>query len=249
MRLIDQVVLVTGSASGLGRAVAIRLAKAGARVVAVDLPGSAGGELAADNIRFVAGDVTSADDIENAFGIADEWGPVRAVVHAAGIAIPVSLRGEDPRGALADFRRIVDVNLTGTFNVMQYGVRSMLRLDPVDGDRGVIVTTASIAAYEGTYPAYSATKGGVVSLTLPSARALAGSAIRVVSVAPGAFETAMLIGEGATQVAKEVPHPPRLGDPSEFAALVEHVIENPYINGTTLRIDGAARPAPRAPKQ
>ncbi|MEU1548366.1 SDR family NAD(P)-dependent oxidoreductase [Nocardia sp. NPDC005745] len=243
MRIDDQVVVVTGGASGLGRATVNRLAAARARVVLVDLPGTAGDEVAdaAENIRFVAGDVTDADDVEQAFRVADEWGPLRAVVHTAGIASPVSVFGENPKEALASFRRIVDVNLTGTFNVVQYAVRSMGQLDPVDGDRGVIVTTASIAAYEGTAPAYSATKGGVVSFTLPAARALAPSAIRIVSVAPGAFDTALLRGAGA-QVAGQVPHPHRLGDAPEFAALVAHIIENPYINGATLRIDGAMRP-------
>ena len=246
MRLEGQVALVTGGAAGLGRAAALQLATVAARVVVVDLPGPAGDEVAAtaDNVTFVAGDVTSAGDMQRAFDVADEWGALRAVVHTAGVAVPISVHGEDPEQALASFRRIVDVNLTGTFNVVQYAARSMARLDPLDGDRGVIVTTASIAAYDGTNPAYSATKGGVASFTLPAARHLASSAIRIVSVAPGAFDTAMLHGAGASQVVEQVPHPRRLGHPVEFASFVHHVIENPYLNGVTLRIDGAARPHP-----
>jgi NAD(P)-dependent dehydrogenase (short-subunit alcohol dehydrogenase family) len=247
VRIKDQVVLVTGGAAGLGRATALRLAQAGARVVVVDLPGTADHAVddAAENMRFVAADVASADEIGEAFRVADEWGELRAVVHAAGVAFPVSVFGEDTKDALDGFRRIVEVNLTGTFNVVQHAARSMARLAVTDGDRGVIVTTASIAAYEGTNPAYSATKGGVASFTLPAARQLASLAIRVVSVAPGAFDTALLRGAGAAQVAEEVPHPHRLGHPAEFAALAQHIIENSYINGATLRIDGAARPQPR----
>lgn len=246
MRIGGCVALVTGGSSGLGHATVLRLAEAGARVVLVDLPATAGEELAASeaNIRFVAGDVTDVDDVEQAFRVAEEWGELRAVVHTAGVAFGVSVLGEDTKGALAGFRRIVDVNLTGTFNVVQHATRAMAKLDPVDGDRGVIVTTASIAAYEGTNPAYAATKGGVVSFTLPAARHLASSAIRIVSVAPGAFDTAMLRGAGASQVVEQVPHPHRLGRAPEFAALVEHVIDNAYINGAVLRIDGAARPHP-----
>ncbi|AQA04616.1 hypothetical protein BVC93_21780 [Mycobacterium sp. MS1601] len=246
MKLEGQIALVTGGAAGLGRAAALQLAQVAAHVVVVDLPGHSGDEVAAqaDNVTFVAGDVTSAEDMNKAFGVADELGALRAVVHGAGVAMPISVHGEQPVEALASFRRIVDINITGTFNVMQYAARSMSRLEPRDGDRGVIVTTSSIAAYDGTNPAYAATKGAVVSLTLPAARRLASSAIRVVSVAPGAFDTAMLRGAGATQVVEQVPHPRRLGDPVEFATFVHHIIENPYLNGVTLRIDGAARPHP-----
>lgn len=246
MKLDGQVVLVTGGAAGLGRAAALQLAQVASRVVVVDLPGSLGDEMTAmaDNVTFVEGDVTSAGDMEHALGVADGYGALRAVVHTAAVVVPVSVHGEEPERALASFRRIIDVNVAGTFNVMQYAARSMARLEPRDGDRGVIVTTASIAAYDGTNPAYSATKGAVASLTLPAARHFASSAIRIVSVAPGAFDTAMLHGAAASHVVEQVPHPHRLGHPMEFAAFVQHIIENPYINGATLRIDGSARPHP-----
>ncbi|RZI92431.1 MAG: SDR family NAD(P)-dependent oxidoreductase [Microbacterium sp.] len=241
---------VTGGASGLGLATVEHLTAAGARVVAVDLPDSDGQSIAAaigDRVRFVAADVTEVQPLRTAFATASEWGPLRAVVHAAGVSKPVSLLGEDPETALTEFRRVIDVNLTGCFNVVQHAVREMAALEPTDGDRGVVVTTASIAAFDGINTAYSASKGGVAALTLPAARQLAALGIRVVSIAPGLFETPMLLGAGDAadeRLTAQVPHPRRLGQPREFAALAGHVIENPMLNGETIRLDAALRVTP-----
>ncbi|MGQ4601298.1 SDR family NAD(P)-dependent oxidoreductase [Nocardia sp. R6R-6] len=250
MRIHDRVVLVTGGASGLGLATTQYLAAAGARVVLVDLPQSTGGTVAESSggrIRFEPADVTDTETLGAAFETATNLGPLRAVVHAAGISLPTPVSGERPQEALEQFRRIVEVNLTGCFNVVQHAARAMAASEPLDGDRGVVITTASIAAFDGVNVAYSASKGGVAALTLPAARQLAAASIRVVSIAPGLFDTPMLNGQRESvgeQLIDAVQHPRRLGDPREFAALVGHIIENPMLNGEVIRLDGALRVTP-----
>lgn len=249
MRLAGQVAVVTGGASGLGLAMVDWLITAGAQVVLMDLPGAVTSALRArlpGDVHIIAADVTDSTEIGEAFVVASGCGPVRAVVHAAGISRPVSVLGDNPQAAVDEFRRIVEVNLVGTFNVLQHAAKTMATSPLRDGDRGVVVTTASIAAFDGMNPAYSASKGGVAALTLPAARALASSGIRVVSVAPGLFETPMLAaGPVASEaLSTQVPHPSRLGRPEEFAALAGHIIENPMLNGEVIRLDGAYRVTP-----
>jgi NAD(P)-dependent dehydrogenase (short-subunit alcohol dehydrogenase family) len=261
------VALVTGGASGLGRATAAALADAGARVVVVDLPGSAGAGVAGDlgdRGRFVAADVTDADAVAEAVAQASDWGPLRIAVSCAGILIPRRVLGRQGPHPLEEFSTVVQVNLIGTFNVARLAAAAMVELDPleavpsgVDGapatgwaERGVIVNTASVAAFEGQIgqAAYAASKGGVASLTLPLARDLASRLIRCVAIAPGVFGTRMMDDipeEARTALAAQVPHPARLGQPEEYAALVRHIVANPMLNGTTIRLDGALRMPPR----
>ncbi|MDX6211412.1 MAG: hypothetical protein QOF82_499 [Frankiales bacterium] len=251
MRYADSTVLVTGGASGLGRAVAHAMARAGAVVVVADLPGSAGavGELG-DRVRFVPTDVTDAEQVRAAVAEASSGSPLRAVICCAGIATPGRILGKQGPLPTADFARVVQVNLVGTFTVLSLAAAAMAANEPVDGDRGVIVCTASIAAFDGQIgqAAYAASKGGVASLTLSAARDLAEHAIRVVTIAPGLFDTPLLAGlpEAArVSLGQTVPHPPRLGDPAEFAALVMHILDNRMLNGEVIRLDGALRMPPR----
>ncbi|MCA1781676.1 MAG: SDR family NAD(P)-dependent oxidoreductase [Intrasporangiaceae bacterium] len=254
MKITDTTVaLVTGGASGLGGATAERLAADGAAVVIVDLPGSAG-EQAANRLgqraRFCAADVRDPDAVQAAIDTARELGELRIAVSCAGVATPGRVVGRKGPLDLETFRTVVDINLIGTFNVLRLAAAAMLENEPVDGDRGVIVNTASIAAFDGQIgqAAYAASKGGVVGLTLSAARDLADKLIRVVTVAPGTFETPMLAGlpEEARQVlAEQVPHPARLGDPAEFASLVRHIVDNSMLNGEVIRLDGALRMPPR----
>jgi NAD(P)-dependent dehydrogenase (short-subunit alcohol dehydrogenase family) len=249
----DGVALVTGGASGLGLAAAGHLVAAGARVVIADLPTSAGRDRAerlGPRAAFAATDVTDERDVAAALDLAEALGPVRTVVNCAGTINTlrtVSRRGPFP---LAEFSRVVQVNLIGTFNVIRLAADRIARTDPVDGERGVIVNTASVAAYDGQIgqAAYAASKGGVASLTLPVARDLADLLIRVVTIAPGLFATPMLdaLPQAAVDsLSAQTPHPARLGDPSEYAALVGHVIANPMLNGEVIRLDGSIRMAPR----
>ena len=246
--------LVTGGASGLGLATARRLARAGASVVLLDLPTSAGEEVAASfggGAAFAPGDVTDEAAVRAAFDLAEERGPVRTVVNCAGIGTPARVLGRDGAASPLDgFVRTVTVNLVGTFNVLRLGAERIARTEPVDGERGVIVNTASVAAYEGQVgqAAYSASKGGIVGLTLPVARDLAQFQIRVVTIAPGLFNTPLLAGlpdSAKASLGAQVPHPSRLGEPDEYAALVEHIVTNPMLNGEVIRLDGAIRMAPR----
>lgn len=246
------VALVSGGASGLGAATARRIVAAGGSVVVFDLPDSPGAEVAADlgpQARFAAGDVRREEDLRSAVETAAELGELRIGVSCAGVATPgriLSKRGLLP---LEDFRRVVDINLVGTMNLLRVAAEAMAGLDPVGGeggDRGVLVLTASVAAFEGQVgqAAYSASKGGVASLTLTAARDLAQYGIRVGAIAPGVFETPMMAGLGEevrSSLEQLVPHPHRLGRPAEYAALAEHIIANPMLNGEVIRLDGALR--------
>jgi NAD(P)-dependent dehydrogenase (short-subunit alcohol dehydrogenase family) len=240
--------LVTGGASGLGLATAKALAAKGARVVIVDLPNSQG-EAAAAAIggRFVAGDVTSEAGVTRAVDAAQD---LRIVVNCAGIGPSHRVVGREGPHPLEAFRRVIEVNLVGTFNVLRLGAARMAEAEPVDGERGVIINTASVAAFEGQVgqAAYSASKAGIVGLTIVTARDLATLMIRVCTIAPGTFDTPLLgtLSEEFRQsLAAVVPHPRRLGRPEEFAALALHIVENPMLNGETIRLDGAIRMPPR----
>ena len=254
MRLEGKVGLVTGGASGLGRGAVEALIEAGARVVIFDLPASAGADLAADlgeHAAFAAADVTSEYEAAAAVELAvSRFGGLHVAVNCAGVGRAGRLVGRDGPMPLDQFEAVVRVNLIGTFNVMRLAAARMVEQEPEDGERGVIVNTASIAAFDGQVGqvAYSASKGGVVAMTLPLARELAGRQVRVMTIAPGTFDTPMLHGlpEPAVQaLADAIPHPNRLGNPKEFGALVRHIVENPMLNGEVIRLDGALRMAPR----
>lgn len=253
MRIDGTVALVTGGASGLGRATAETLAQAGAQVVILDLP-DRGGEEVARSIggRFVPADVTDEAQVGVALDAAAELGALRVAVNCAGISPPVRVLGKQGVHSLELFQQVVGVNLVGTFNVLRLAAARMAEADPIGEtpERGVVVNTASAAAYEGQIgqAAYAASKGGVVGLTLPAARDLAGTAIRVCTIAPGLFRTPLLAGlpeEAQASLGEQIPHPRRLGEPEEYAALVRHIVENPMLNGETIRLDGALRMAPR----
>ena len=244
MRLRDVGALVTGGASGLGRAAADSLAAASADVTILDLSSSEGPAAArALHAHFVEGDVTSEPDIRRAV---QGMMALRVVVNCAGIALVGRIRSMP----LEDFRRVIEVNLTGTFNVMRICAEKMALLEPLDGERGVIINTASIAAFEGQVGdiAYAASKAGVAGMTICAARDLASALIRVVTIAPGRFDTPLVAGalspEARVRWASPVPHPRRLGDPREFASLAVHIIANPMLNGETIRLDGALRMPP-----
>ncbi|MGV2982415.1 SDR family NAD(P)-dependent oxidoreductase [Microbacterium sp. AGC85] len=245
--------LITGGASGLGLATARALAAAGAHVTLLDLPSSQGAELAAElGGTFAPGDVTSPDDAASAAASANAAAPLRIVVNCAGIAPPAKVLDRDGKPAvLADFERVVRINLVGTFNVISQASAVIAKNEPSDsGDRGVIINTASVAAFDGQIgqPAYSASKGGVHAMTLPIARELARHGIRVCTIAPGIMETPMLAGlpEAAQEsLGQQVPYPARLGRPAEYAALAMSIIDNGYLNGETIRLDGAIRMAPK----
>ncbi len=253
MNIEGSVAFITGGASGLGLATAQRLLDAGASVALADLPSSDGAAVAAklgDRAVFAPTDVTSERDVAAALDTAGRLGDVRIVVNCAGIGTPARVLGKDGPLPLELFARVVQINLVGTFNVIRLAAERIAAREPVDGDRGVIVNTASVAAYDGQIgqAAYAASKGGVVGLTLPVARDLAGRQIRVVTIAPGLFETPMLASlpeEARESLGSQVPHPSRLGRPEEYAALVQHIVENPMLNGEVIRLDGAIRMAPR----
>ena len=253
MRISGAAAVVTGGASGLGLATARRLVAAGSRVVVVDLPGQRSEQAVADlgdGAVLAAADVTDEAAVAQALDVADRLGPLRVAVTCAGIAPPGKVLGRRGVLPLADFARVVQVNLVGTFNVVRLAAERIAATDPVDDERGVVVMTASVAAYDGQVgqAAYSASKGGVVGMTLPLARDLADRLVRVVSIAPGLFATPLLAGlpqEAQDSLGAQVPHPSRLGRPDEFAALVERVVANPMLNGEVIRLDGAIRMAPR----
>lgn len=245
--------LITGGASGLGLAAARQLVASGAHVTIIDLPSSQGAEIATElGGLFVPADVTSVDDVQTAVASAQNAAPLRIVVNCAGIAPPAKVLDREGNPAvLADFERIVRINLVGTFNVTSQAAAVIAKNDPdATGDRGVIVNTASVAAFDGQIgqPAYSASKGGVHAMTLPIARELARYGIRVCTIAPGIMETPMLKGlpqAAQDSLGEQVPFPSRLGRPDEYAALVQSIVENGYLNGETIRLDGAIRMAPR----
>jgi NAD(P)-dependent dehydrogenase (short-subunit alcohol dehydrogenase family) len=245
--------IVSGGASGLGRATATALAEAGVKVAVLDVNETAAAEVAHEIGGYsVRCDVTHAASVEAAFAAAREHhGPARIAVNCAGIATAGRIVGREGPLPLEQFRRVIEVNLVGSFDIMRVAAAEMSTLDPLaDGERGIIVSTASVAAYDGQIgqAAYSASKGGVAALTLPAARELARYGIRVVTVAPGIFATPML--EGLPQsirdsLAASVPFPNRLGRPEEYAALVLHLCRNAMINGEVIRLDGALRMPPR----
>jgi NAD(P)-dependent dehydrogenase (short-subunit alcohol dehydrogenase family) len=251
----DKVALISGGASGLGLATARELLGAGASVVLLDLADSHGEAAAAelgDGVRFCAGDVTSSPDVQAAVDAAfDEHRALHIVVNCAGVAWPGRVLSRDGEPlALETFEQVVRINLVGTFNVIRLAAARMVQQEPVGEERGVIVNTASVAAFEGQIgqAAYASSKGGVRSLTLPVARDLASRLIRCVAIAPGIFDTPMLSSlpqAARDSLAEAVPHPHRLGRPHEYAALVRHIVENPMLNGGTIRLDGALRMGPR----
>ncbi|MGY2123965.1 3-hydroxyacyl-CoA dehydrogenase [Nocardia gipuzkoensis] len=253
MEISNAVAAVTGGASGLGLATVRELHGKGAKVVIIDLPSSSGEAVAkelGDGVVFAAADVTDEDQITVALDAAQELGELRIAVNCAGIGNAIKTVGKNGAFPLADFTRVVNVNLIGTFNVIRLAAERISRADPVGEERGVIINTASVAAFDGQVgqAAYSASKGGIVGLTLPVARDLAGLKIRVVTIAPGLFHTplfATLPDEAIASLGAQVPHPSRLGDPAEYAALARHIVENPMLNGETIRLDGAIRMAPR----
>ena len=249
MRIEGGVALVSGGASGLGRATAEALRARGAEVVIMDLP-SAADRVPADQFTFAAADVRDPDAVAAAVAQATERGPLRVAVNCAGIAPAGRVLRKGRALALDKFSSVIEVNLIGTFNVIRLAAEAMAGNEPVEEGRGVIVSTASIAAFDGQIgqAAYSASKGGVAGMTLPIARDLAGSQIRVMTIAPGIFATPMLDGlpKGVQEsLGASVPHPARLGDPSEYAALVVTIVENPMLNGEVIRLDGALRMGPR----
>jgi NAD(P)-dependent dehydrogenase (short-subunit alcohol dehydrogenase family) len=248
-----QVAIVTGGGSGLGEATARALAAKGARVAILDL-----GLERAEQVAAAIGGIAVKCDVADAAGaeqavaaVVERLDAPRILVNCAGVAIALKTVGKDGPHPLDRFRRVVEVNLVGTFNMIRLFADRAQNLDPLDGgERGVIVNTASVAAYDGQIgqAAYSASKGGVVGMTLPVARDLARSGIRVVTIAPGIFRTPMLAGlpeEAQISLGQQVPFPPRLGEPAEYGALALHIVENQMLNGETIRLDGAIRMAPK----
>jgi len=255
MELKGGTFIVTGGASGLGEGTARMLAGAGASVVIADLQVDKGEALAkqlGQKTRFVKCDVTSEADGQAAVDAAlKNFGALQGLVNCAGIAIAERTVKKDGPHALASFARVIGINLIGTFNMIRLAAVAIAKGQPnAAGERGVIVNTASVAAYDGQIgqAAYSASKGGVVGMTLAVARDLSRDGIRVCTIAPGIFETPMLLGmpkDVQDALGKQVPFPPRLGKPSEYAALVKHIVENEMLNGEVIRLDGAIRMAPR----
>ncbi|MFE6922046.1 3-hydroxyacyl-CoA dehydrogenase [Nocardia sp. NPDC057663] len=253
MEIKNAVAVVTGGASGLGLATVRELHSHGAKVVIIDLPSSAGEAVAkelGDDVVFAAADVTDEEQICAALDAAADLGDLRVAVNCAGIGVANKTVGKTGAFPLADFTRVINVNLVGTFNVLRLAAERISKTEPVGEERGVIINTASVAAYDGQIgqAAYSASKGGIVGLTLPVARDLASLKIRVMTIAPGLFHTPLfdtLSEDAIASLGAQVPHPSRLGDPAEFGAMARHIVENPMLNGETIRLDGAIRMAPR----
>ncbi len=255
MHIDGKTFIVTGGASGLGRAAAEALLEAGGRVLLLDVNRDAGAATAAalgTTARFVEADVASEAQVSAVVETATQtFGGLHGVINAAGIGPAAKVLGKNGPHPLDVFEKTLRVNLTGTFNVIRLAAEAMAKNTPeATGERGVIVNTSSIAAFDGQIgqPAYAASKGGIVALTLPVARELASLGIRVVTIAPGIFDTPLLAGlpEAArTSLGQQVPFPSRLGRPAEYAALVRHIIENQMLNGEVIRLDGALRMAPR----
>jgi NAD(P)-dependent dehydrogenase (short-subunit alcohol dehydrogenase family) len=252
MFLSGAAAIVTGGGSGLGRATAEALAAKGARVAILDLnPGAAAEAAKAVGGLALVGDVADEASAGAAIAKAEAaHGPARVLVNCAGVGVAKRVAGRDGPHPLADFERVIRVNLIGTFNMIRLAAAGMAKLEPIGGERGVIVSTASIAAFDGQIgqAAYSASKGGVAAMTLPIARELAQFGVRVNTIAPGVFMTPMMAGlpqAAQDSLGASVPFPTRLGQPAEYAALAVHIVENGYINGETIRIDGALRMAPK----
>jgi NAD(P)-dependent dehydrogenase (short-subunit alcohol dehydrogenase family) len=255
MRIAEHVFIVTGGASGLGAATARMVAAGGGRVVIADVNRAAGEALAQElgaAARFVAADITEEASAQAVVAEAEAaFGGLHGLANCAGIAIGEKVLGRDGPHALASFARVIAINLVGTFNMIRLAAVAIAKSAPgADGERGVIVNTASVAAFDGQIgqAAYAASKAGVAGLTLPIARELARNGIRVVTIAPGLFETPMMAGlpaEVQASLGSAVPFPSRLGRPEEFAAMVRAICENPMLNGEVIRLDGALRMAPR----
>jgi NAD(P)-dependent dehydrogenase (short-subunit alcohol dehydrogenase family) len=254
MEIANKVFIITGGGSGLGAATARLLATNGGKVILADVNAEVGKQTAADigeAARFVKTDVTNEESVQNTVQAAQEFGPLFGAINCAGIAIAEKTLGKGGAHDLARFSRVIQVNLIGTFNVIRLAALAMTQNEPTaGGERGVIVNTASVAAFDGQIgqAAYSASKGGVVGMTLPIARDLARDGIRVMTIAPGIFDTPMLAGlpePARISLGQQVPFPSRLGQPKEYAALVKHIIENEMLNGEVIRLDGAIRMAPR----
>ena len=250
--------LVTGGASGLGRATARALLDAGAQVYLLDLPGAAGQRSVEElkdavpgaRVHFLGADVTDEEAVAHAVGQAAGENALRVVVNCAGVATPGKLVGRDGPLSAAAFSRVLNINLLGTVNVMAHAAAAMQAQDAVGEERGVIINTASVAAFDGQIGqiAYAASKGAVAALTLPAARELARSLIRVMTIAPGIFETPMMASlpqAAQDSLGAQVPHPSRLGRPDEYAARVRAIVENPMLTGETIRLDGAIRMQPK----
>jgi NAD(P)-dependent dehydrogenase (short-subunit alcohol dehydrogenase family) len=250
MEINDAVAVVTGGASGLGLATARRLLDAGAQVVVLDLRGEEAVRELGERARFVEADVTDEAAVAKVLDVAESLGPLRINVNCAGIGNAIKTLSKDGPFPLNGFKKVVEVNLIGTFNVLRLAAERIAKTEPLGEERGVIINTASVAAFDGQIgqAAYSASKGGVVGMTLPIARDLSRELIRVVTIAPGLFKTPLLGSlpeEAQKSLGKQVPHPARLGDPDEYGALAVHIIENPMLNGEVIRLDGAIRMAPR----
>jgi NAD(P)-dependent dehydrogenase (short-subunit alcohol dehydrogenase family) len=253
MQIRNSIFLVTGGASGLGAASARMAAENGAKVVIADLQVEPGEQLAKElGGRFIRTDVSSEADGRAAVALAQkEFGGLQVLVNCAGIALAERTLGKDAPHDLGRFQKVVQVNVIGTFNMTRLAADAMAKASPnAGGERGVIVNTASVAAFDGQIgqAAYSASKGGVVGMTLPIARDLSSMGIRVCTIAPGLFLTPMMMGlsaEAQKSLGAQVPFPPRLGDPKEYAQLAMSIVENPMLNGETIRLDGAIRMAPR----
>lgn len=246
MQFKDKTFIVTGGASGLGQATTSALIERGSRVVVADVKGEAPA-----GAEFVQTDVTDEDSVAAAVELANRDGRLSGVVNCAGIGVAQKTVSKKGPHDLGDFGKVIGINLIGTFNVIRLAAAAMAANEPgEDGERGIVVNTASVAAFDGQIgqAAYSASKGGIVGMTLPIARDLAGVGIRVVTIAPGLFLTPMMEGlpeEAQDSLGKQVPFPSRLGDPSEYANLVTHIVDNRMLNGEVIRLDGAIRMAPR----
>ncbi|MFJ5762130.1 3-hydroxyacyl-CoA dehydrogenase [Neobacillus sp. NPDC093182] len=255
MRIQDSIALVTGGASGLGEATVRNIVKNGGKAAILDLSEERGASLAeelGENAVFYKTNVTSEEDVENAINSAiAQFGSINTVVNCAGIAIAEKTVGRNQPHSFDHFKKVIEINLIGTFNVIRLAAAQMVNNQPnQEGERGVIINTASVAAFDGQIgqAAYSASKGGVVGMTLPIARDLAKSGIRVMTIAPGLIETplfASLSEQAKAALESQVPFPSRLGRPSEYAQLAQSIIENVMLNGETIRLDGAIRMAPR----
>lgn len=256
MKVLNASVVVCGGASGLGLATVESLVGLGARVTVVDLPTSPGPEVVErfdGAAHFVPADVTEADQVADALAQARSFGgAIRGIVHTAGRGARIRLVGKDGKpGELAAFEQVIRLNVIGSYNILRLGAAAMMQDGPTDGERGAIVLTASVAAFEGQIGqiAYAGAKAAVVGMTLPAARDLASSAIRVCTIAPGVFDTplvrSVLRPDITESLERSVPFPKRLGRSDEFARMAVHVLQNEYLNGTSLRLDGAIRMAPR----